>query len=170
MPKEKPKPQLFSKNVILGIFITLVGGMLVAAFFVGSVYGGEVALLPPPVNNVKVVKPLLKNLDSPVKAKATVPIEDIELKTVDIVPQPDQMITTTIQVKRPNNDETTPFTEHEAVDLLVDYFNKNGCTVLMSDPEGRRDKMFMWSLQKTACTILTIHQTVESMPMAAATR
>lgn len=151
------KPGVFSEKVIN---MTLLLIVVFALFALGIMYSnGALA-------EGRVIQPTdVKKVIAPPAPKeeqvALVPQDDTTIVKVEVEPQPDKQIVTTLTIKRPDVSVPIPFSPGaEVVDLLVNYLSRNGCTVIMEDPTSWSSNTFARFIGSTDCTLIIVEETI----------
>lgn len=161
---ESEKEQLFSKSdkiaLKISVIIILVAGIALAAMsYSGSAEAGEVVQASP----AKVVEPRKKALadiyEGAVKDASKVRVESsIEADPVPLVKE------RTLIVWHPQAEGGESFKARESLKYLLDYYDDNGCTVILNgDKLGFRHKAFVYTVSKADCTLIAVTEVIKDV-------
>lgn len=146
------------KLLLFLLFLAIVVGLMLA-FTNGAFAEGKVIKLAD-APAAKIVAPKPEKVEEP----ELLPQEVEEIKTVEITPQPDLITTTVLTIHRPDAEQPAEYDpDAETVQLLISYFQANGCTAILGGELNWKQKMLAKAMNKSNCVLITVEQSVVDM-------
>lgn len=153
----KPKVPMFDKSTKKALGVTAVLVALAASFLIFCpvkanaevIKAGPVKVISPPsAVKAPAAKPSRMKI---VTAKTDVPTDAV--KSPHIKPLVKER---TLNVLKHGANGVIVFEPAEAVDDIVAFFDNNGCVVVIDDLNTLRHKVFVATLKRTECAIITV--------------